>query len=148
MELKEAREKREKLENSLNYKLNEKEILFRKTQPQAVDTTKESVQGGKREDKHLNYVQSLEEKQIDSEIDKIYAQIKNLDNWIENELKILGKYNELEQLIIFYKEQETTVDKRTGRIRELTWDEIGKKVHYSGEWCRKIYRVYKRKRDV
>ena len=148
MKLSEAKKELERLDNDLEYQLKRKEILFRRTQPGAVDTTKENVQGGKREDKYLNYVETLEEKQINEEIDKIYAQRKNLENWLNNELKIMGKYNELEQLVRYYKEEVQITDKWTGRVRGLTWEEIGKNIHYSSVWCRKVYKLYKMKRDI
>ena len=148
MTLNDAKKELERLDNDLEYQLKQKEILFNKTQPKVVDTTKEIVEGGKREDKYLNYVETLEEKQINEEIDKLYAQRKNLENWLNNELKIMGKYNELEQLVRYYKEDVQITDKWTGRIRGLTWEEIGKKIHYSSVWCRKVYKFYKMKRDI
>lgn len=148
MTLNEVKEQLERLDNELEYKLKEKEILFQKTQPQAVDTTKENVEGGTRSDKYLNYVETLEEKNINVEIDKLYQRRRNLENWLNNELKILGKYNEIEQLVRYYKEEVQIVDKYTRRSRGLTWKEIGEEIHYSPVWCRKVYKLYKMKRDI
>jgi hypothetical protein len=61
------------------------------------------------------------------------------EEYIEKELIRLGKYNEIEQLIVFYKEQTTT---------PYTWLEISQKVHYSITQCRRIYRKWKKQRDV
>lgn len=148
MTLNEANNKLEKINNDLEYELNEKQILFNKTQPQAVDTTKENVEGGTREDKNMKYVESLEEKEIDDRIDKLVRRKRNIQNWISKELKILNKYNELEQLIRYYKENERVYDAYKKKNRELTWKEIGTKVSYHPDYCRRIYRLYKRKRDV
>ena len=148
MTLTEVKEQLERLDNELEYKLKEKEILFQKTQPQAVDTTKENVEGGTRSDKYLNYVETIEEKNINVEIDKLYQRRRNLENWLNNELKILGKYNEIEQLVRYYKEEVQVIDKYTRRRRGLTWQEIGEKIHYSPVWCRKVYKLYKMKRDI
>ena len=90
MTLTEANNKLEKINNDLEYELNEKQILFSKTQPQAVDTTKENVEGGTREDKNMKYVESLEEKEIDERIDKLVRRKRNIQNWISKELKILN----------------------------------------------------------
>lgn len=136
MKLSEAKKELERLDNNLEYQLKQKEILFRKTQPGAVDTTKENVQGGKREDKYLNYVETLEEKQINEEIDKIYAQRNNLERWINTELKIIGEYEPLEQEIITLRE-----------VNHLKWRIISIRVGYSERQCQRIYdKYYKRAR--
>lgn len=147
MALKDAREQVERLLNEFERLINEKEILFNKTQPHAVDTTKENVAGGLRSDKYLNYVETLEEKQINERLKETYERINNYRNWITKELRILGKYNELEQLIVYFKEEVIITDKYTKKSRGLTWAEISEKVHYSPDYCRRIYRNYRKKRD-
>lgn len=136
MTLTEVKEQLERLDNELEYKLKEKEILFQKTQPQAVDTTKENVEGGTRSDKYLNYVETLEEKNINVEIDKLYQRRRNLENWLNNELKILGKYKPFEREIITLREEN-----------HLKWRAISIRVGYSERQCQRIYdKYYKRTR--
>lgn len=136
MTLTEVKEQLERLDNELEYKLKEKEILFQKTQPQAVDTTKENVEGGTRSDKYLNYVETLEEKNINVEIDKLYQRRRNLENWLNNELKILGKYKPFEREIITLREE-----------KHLKWRAISIRVGYSERQCQRIYdKYYKRTR--
>ena len=68
-------------------------------------------------------------------------------NWMDKELKILLKYGELESAIVQLKET-TIIDKDTKKWRERTWEEIAKEVHYNKDHCRRIYRNYKRIRNI
>lgn len=139
MNLKEARKELEKIDNDINYWLREKELEFVKTQPGAVDTTKEIVSGGKRVDRFLKYAISVENKKIDKELDKLYAKKQNLEEYVEKELHRLGKYREVEQLIVYYKEQ---------CLEEYTWVNISQRVFLSVSQCKKIYKRFKEKRDI
>lgn len=139
MTIKEANNKLEKIDNDIEYWLKEKEIELSKVLPKAIDTTKERVNGGTREDKFLKYAETLEVKQIDDKLDKLYAQKRNLEDYIEKELHRLGKYREVEQLIVYYKEQ---------CAENYTWNQISQKVHYSITQCRNIYRKWKRGRNI
>jgi len=146
MTLKEANEELEKLDNEYNYWLNEKERLSLLVSPKSMDIRPEMVEGGKRVDRLALYVESMDDKKINETLDYIQSRRLNLMNWIDNELNILKKYNEIEQLIVHYKEVAIIKDKYTGKQREMTWEEIGKEVHYSKDYCRKIYRNYKYKK--
>ena len=137
MTIKEANNKLEKIDNDIEYYLNKKELEIAKIMPKATDTTKEIVNGGKRVDRYSKYVIEIDE--IDKELDILYADKKNLENYIEKELHRLGKYREVEQLIVYYKEQ---------CIEEYTWEEIGKKVYMHKDNCRKIYRKFKKGRNI
>lgn len=148
MTLKEANEALESLENEENYWLNQKELLLSIVLPKATDTTVEQVDGGKREDRHLKYVEIEEEKQINATLDYIFKRKQNLLNWLNNELKILLKYGEVEAVIIQLKENKRIKDNKTGKYREMTWEEIAEEVHWSKSFCRNVYRSYKRKRDI
>lgn len=148
MTLKEANETLESLENEENYWLNQKELLLSIVLPKATDTTVEQVDGGKREDRHLKYVEIEEEKQINATLDYIFKRKQNLLNWLNNELKILLKYGEVEAVIIQLKENKRIKDNKTGKYREMTWEEIAEEVHWSKSFCRNVYRSYKRKRDI
>ena len=139
MTIKEANNKLEKIDNDINYWLNEKEIELSKVLPKATDTTQERVSGGTRVDKFIKYAEALEVKQIDEKLDKLYAKKKNLEDYIEKELHRLNKYREVEQLIVYYKEQ---------CIENYTWVQISQRVYYSPTQCRNIYRKWKKERDI
>ena len=98
MTIKEANNKLEKIDNDIEYWLKEKEIELSNVLPKAVDITKERVAGGKIEDRFFKYAEALENKKIDDKLDKLYAQKRNIEDYIEKELHRLGKYREVEQL--------------------------------------------------
>ena len=146
--LREANKELEKLDNDYEYWLREKEQLLSLVMPKAIDPTKEVVQGGKREDRMIKYVELEEEKKINDTLNYIFKRKQNLIKWIDEELKILNKYGEVEQVIVQLKENTTIKDKFTNKERPLTWDEISKRVSYNKDHCRKIYRLYKKQRDL
>lgn len=146
MTLKEANEELERLDNEYNYWLNEKERLSLLVSPKSMDIRPEMVEGGKRIDKLALYVESMDDKKINETLEYIQKKKQNLMNWLDNELSILKKYNEIEQLIVYYKENVMITDKYTNKRRNMTWEEISKEVHYSKDYCRKIYRNYKYKK--
>ena len=148
MTLKEANYELKKLENDYNYYLNEKEQLQCLVYPKATDIKLEKVTGGKREDKLLEYVNLLDVKKIDETLDYIFKRQQNLIKWIENELKIMLEYGKVESAIIELKETGFIRDKGTGKYRELTWEEIAEKVHWSKSFCRNVYRKYKKLRNI
>ena len=137
MTLKEAKKEIERIDNELEFWLNKKAFILESTIYPSKPITGERVDGGKREDryKHLDY--AIDE--IDPEIEKLYKEKRIYEDYIEKELIRLGKYNEVEQLIIFYKEQTTT---------EYTWEQISQRVHYSITQCRRIYRKWKKQREI
>ena len=146
MTLREANEELERLDNEYNYWLNEKERLSLLVTPKSMDIRPEMVEGGKRVDKLALYVELMDDKKINETLEYIQKKKQNLMNWLDNELSILKKYNEIEQLIVYYKENVIITDKYTNKRRNMTWEEIGKEVHYSKDYCRKIYRNYKYKK--
>lgn len=137
MTLKEANKEIERIDNELEFWLNKKTFILESTIYPSKPITGERVDGGKREDryKHLDY--AIDE--IDPEIEKLYKEKRIYEDYIEKELIRLGKYNEVEQLIIFYKEQTT---------EQYTWLQISQRVHYSESQCRRIYRKWKKQRKV
>lgn len=139
MTIKEAKNKLERVDNQIEYWLKEKELELGNVLPQAVNTTAERVNGGKRVDKFVAYAVALEDKEIDFNLDKLYAKKRNLEDFIEKELRRLKKYREVEQLIVYYKEQ---------CLENYTWEQISQKVFYSKAQCKKIYQKWKGKRDV
>lgn len=138
--IKEANKKIEQIDNKLEYYFNKKEQAFNKTQPKAADIT-DSIKGTSVSDKNMQYMILCEE--LDPIIESLQDDKIELLNFIDRELKILNKYNELEQLIIYYKEQYIP------KVREeVTWYFISKKVHASESTCRRIYRRYKKQRNI
>ena len=132
----EANKELERIDNQLDLLLTKRQIIIESTiYPKS--GTGERVNGGKKEDKykHLDYAIDT----IDPEIELLYKEKKVYEEFIEKELHRLGKYNEVEQLIIFYKEQTT---------ENYTWEQISQRVHYSVTQCRRIYRKWKKQRDI
>lgn len=143
MTLREARKQIEKLENEIERLLADKELIQKFTEPQAVDTTKIMTTGGSRSDKFLNYVMLDDEKEINKKLDIAYGRKNNLEQWVENELKILNKYNELEKQIVYYKEDYVPKNKF-----QTTWWYIANQVNASESTCRRIYKKYKKQRNI
>ena len=134
MTLKEVNYEVERLTNQLNKLLNEKESLESIVGLHSTSYDKIIVDGGKVVDKMLEYQILKEMNQLDFHIQIIQEKIKNNMDWIDNELKILKKYDKIEQLIIYYKEIDT---------KNYTWYQISSKVNYSMSQCKKIYSRYK-----
>lgn len=138
MTILEANKEIEKIDNELEYWLNKKELILQDTiYPSTPDLTIEKTEGGKRVDRYRYLDYSIDE--IDPKVDKLYKEKKILEEYIEKELIRLGKYNEVEQLIVFYKEQTT---------EQYTWFQISQRVHYSTTQCRNIYRKWKKQRNI
>ena len=148
MDLKQANKELEKLENDYEYYLQEKEQILSLVSVSASQPKEIIVKGGKRVDRYVKYVELEEEKQINATLDYIHKRKQNLLNWIDEELKILGKYGETEKLIVQLKENTYVYDSNLKRERPLTWKEIAKKSGYNEDHCRKIYRLYKKKRLI
>lgn len=145
MTLKEANKKIEQLENEYEYWLKEKEKLLCLITPKATDPMLEVVDGGKREDRLLKYAEIEDEKKINETLEYIQSRKENLLNWLENEMKIMLKYGEIESVIIQLKERGKLIN---GVYMQLTWDEISAEVHWSKSFCRNVYRKYKHKRYI
>lgn len=137
MTIKEANNKLEQINNDIEFWLNEKELELCDALPKSTDPSKEKVIGGERADKFYNFVVGIQP--IDKILDLLYAKKKNYEDYIEKELHRLNKYREVEQLIIYYKEQ---------CLEEYTWEQIGKKVYMNKDNCRKIYRKWKGERNI
>ena len=129
MTLKEANYELKKLDNDYNYWLNEKEHLKCLIYPKAIDIRSEKVDGGKREDRLLKYAELLDDKKIDETLEYIDRRRNNLMNWLDNELKIMEKYEPLKRKIIRLREEE-----------KLSYEQIGRIVGYSE---RHVIRIYK-----
>ena len=126
-------------------KLKEKEYVL--TRDNVIDLMNiEEVGDKKVSKKTLDIVNELENnfnikhiKKQDFEPRELYKDKKMYEDYIDKELLRLGKYREVEQLIIYYKEQ---------CIDQYTWFQISQRVHYSESQCRKIYRRWKKQREI
>jgi len=137
--LESASKELDKLENDRRYWYSRMEQIVSLVLPGAANLDGEKVDGGKRVDTLLRYCELKDELQIDITLKYIEDKIKSLNIWIENELKRLDKYNDVEKSIVFLREQKKIKDKYTGRMRTMTWDEIAKEVHYSEKSVRLFY---------
>ena len=146
MTLKEANKELEKLDNEYTYWLNQKETLLNLVYPKATDIKPEIIQGGKREDRLLKYIELEDEKQINATLDYIHRRKNNLMNWIDVELKIIGKYNEIEKEIYDLREDIQYMKKHNGKKRE--WWKIGNMTGLSDRQCQRIYSKLVRRRNI
>ena len=137
MTIKEANNQINKLDNEIEYYLKRKELELNKLMPQATKYDKTLVDGGKREDKYANY--AIKSEIIDKELDNLFEAKRLLESFVEKELIRLNKYDEVLQLIVYYKEQ---------CLEKLTRKQITNRIHYSVTQCRNLYRKYKKQRDI
>lgn len=136
MTILEANKEIERIDNEIEFLLDKKQMIFDSvTYPKA--STGERVEGGGRTDKYKQLDFAIDT--IDPQLEYLYEEKRMYEGYIEKELIRLGKYNEVEQLVVFYKEQTTT---------DYTWLEISQKVHYSVTQCRRIYRKWKKQREI
>lgn len=127
MTIREANIKVKQLDNDIDSLERKKELEFIKTQPGAVKTDREIVDGIQVVDKNFNYVVKADE--ITRELNIKLKEKENLEHWIERELRIIGEYEPLKAKIIQLRE--------SGK----TYDEIAEATGY----CRRqVIRIYKR----
>lgn len=129
MTIREANYELMKLDNEYNYWLNEKERIKSLVVPKSTDIRPEKVDGGKREDRLVKYIELLDDKKIDETLDYIDKKRTNLMNWLDQELKIMEQYEPLKRKIIRLREEE-----------HLSYEKIGIAVGYS---TRHVIRIYK-----
>ena len=135
MTIREANMKLKTKQNELDYWITKKNIALESVQPKAIKYEIERVDGGKRVDKYKYLDQSIDE--IDPIIDSLNKEIRNLEKYIDNQLKIIGEYEPLKAKIITLREQH-----------HMKWEDISKATHYSASHCRKIYSDYLQKRYI
>lgn len=80
-------------------------------------------------------------KEIDKLLDDLYKEQNILDLYILKELKRLEEYDEMERLIIYYKDEYK---------KKLSWLQIVRRpgIYCSVRQAQRIYRRYKGKRDI
>ena len=129
MTIKEANIQIKQIDNDIERLEAKKELEFIKTQPGAVKTDKEIVDGIQVVDKNFNYVVKVDE--ITRELNIKLKEKESLENWVQKELKIIGEYEPLKAKIIKLREEAG-----------LTWDKIAEATGYSRRQCINIYRNY------
>lgn len=133
--IQEANNKIMKLENLLELALSFKEKVFDKTQPKSPNLEDERVDGGERQDKFLQYLITVDEKELDKQIYLIQDVLSAYNKYVDNELKRIGEYEPLKQKIIRLRDEENK-----------PWRIIAEATHYSEKQCRRIYQDYTQKR--
>ena len=129
MTLKEANIQIKQIDNDIERLETKKELEFIKTQPGAVKTDKEIVDGIQVVDKNFNYVVKKDE--ITRELNLKLKEKESLENWVQKELKIIGEYEPLKAKIIKLREEVG-----------LTWDKIAEATGYSRRQVIRIYKQY------
>lgn len=146
MNLIDAKKELQQLENEEIYWLNEKENIKSLVMPKGIQITPDKISGGKREDNMLKYAELLDDKKIDETLDYIWKRKRNIMNYIENELKIIGEYSNLEQKIYELRYDQEYMKENKGKKRPFR--QIGTMVGYSDMQCIRILQKMLSKRNV
>lgn len=128
MTLEKANLQLESLENEYNYWLEEKELALSIVLPKATDIRTEVVDGGKRTDKMFKYISIMDDKQIDETLDYITKRKEILMDFIDRELRILDKYDNIAKKIYELRQ------------KGIEWWKIAKIVGLCERQCRRIYK--------
>ena len=137
MDIFEANNRIVEIEKEINILLDKKEVELSKVLPQAQQMKKDIVTTSRTENnKFLHYVYSVEE--YDQKIDILEKIKMALIDYVNKELVRLKKYNQKEQLIVYYRENKS---------KKYKWESISRLVGLSQTHCRRIYREYKNKRN-
>lgn len=121
-----------KISNDLLIFTSDRDILFEMTQPQSFRYDKEPVKGGKKNNPIEKYVENLGE--VEKVIKILNDRITNLSKWVENELKVLGEYDNVKSKVISLRD------------KGLTWENVAKATSYSRIQCIRIYAEYTKTR--
>ncbi len=140
MTLEDASKERDRLENDLVYYENRLEEIKSLVTPQATKYDKIMVDGGKHTDNILKYVDIENEQQLEVTILYIKSKIRDIDTWIEQEIKRLTKYGETVKAVVFLREKEFILDS-SRKKRHLTWQEIADKVYCNEKTARLWYKL-------
>lgn len=140
MTLEEASKEKERLENDLVFYESRLERIKSLVMPQATKYDKVMVDGGKHTDNILKYVEVENDQQLEVTILYIKSKIRDIDHWIEKEIKRLTKYGETVKAVVYLREKEFKIDWK-GKKRHLTWEEIAQKVYCSERSARTWYKL-------
>ena len=140
MTLEDASKEKERLENDLIFYENRLEKIRSLVTPQATKFDKILVDGGQHTDNILKYVEIENDQQLEVTILYIKAKLRDINKWINQEIKRLTKYGDTVKAVVFLRENEFKTDYR-GKKRHLTWEEIGEKVYCSERTARTWYKL-------
>lgn len=140
MTLEEIYNQLEELQNNLEFYENRLEQLKTLVLPKATQFDKVLVDGGKRSDNFLKYVEIENEQQLEVTILYIKNKINDLETLKEKEIQRLSKYGETIKAVVCLKEREFKTD-WNGKKRHLTWQEIANKVYCSPRSARYWYKL-------
>jgi hypothetical protein len=129
MDLEEIYNQLEKLNNNLEFYQNRLDKLKCLVMPKATQYDKVMVDGGKRVDNILKYVELEDEQKLTDTILYIKGKIDDLNILKEKELERLTKYGEGIKAVVILKECEFIEE--YGKKRHLTWQEIADKLYCS-----------------
>ena len=132
MTIREANIKIKQIDNDIEAYETKKALEFAKTQPGAVKTDKEVVDGIQIVDKNINYV--IQAEKIDRTLCLLTDEKENLEKWIERELRIIGEYEPVKAKIIELRENGKT------------YDEIAEATGYCRRQVIRIYKQYSEQR--
>lgn len=107
MTIREANIKIKQIDNDIDYLERKKEILLTSgVFPHATTYDRDKVNGGLTKDKYIEYMEKLEDQdkktlvELDIQLDVLYNLRENLENFVENELRIMNEYEPLKRKII------------------------------------------------
>lgn len=145
MNLIDAKRELQQLENEEIYWLNEKELAESITNVKSIQILPDKVSGGIYDDKMLKHMIVLDEKKILETLEYINRRKRNVMNYIEQELKIIGEYSNLEKRIY-----ELRYDKEYIRLnnKRRSFRQIGELVGYSDMQCIRILQKMLSRRNV
>ncbi len=143
MTIKDAKIKLAQCEINLEYWINEKNMAINSVMPKSKGFDREVVSGGTREDKYKKLDYAIDE--IDPIIEYLNKEISNLNNFIEQSLKVLGEYDDLQQRIYELRHDKEYMRKNRGRKRQ--WWKIAQIVGYSERQVQRIYSQLVSKRN-
>ena len=145
MNLIDAKRELQQLENEEIYWLNEKELAESITNVKSIQILPDKVSGGIYDDKMLKHMIVLDEKKILETLEYINRRKRNIMNYIEQELKIIGEYSNLEKRIY-----ELRYDKEYIRLnnKRRSFRQIGELVGYSDMQCIRILQKMLSRRNV
>ena len=146
MNLIDAKKELQQLENEETYWLNEKENLKSLVMPKGIDITPDKVSGGKREDRMLKYAELLDDKKIDETLEYICRRKRNVMNYIEEELKIVGEYSNLERKIYDLRYNKEYMQEHKGK--KMPFQQISNITGYSASQCCRILQKMLARRNV
>lgn len=143
MSLEEIYNKIEELENNLEYYENRLEEIKSLVLPNATQFDKIIVDGGKRTDPLLKYVEIENKQQLEATIIYIKGRMRDLEILKNKEIDRLAKFGEKYKAVVLLKEREfkTVYHNSIPKKRHLNWNEIGKRLYCDERTARRWYKL-------